>query len=700
MTGAIASRKTNNMLRYLLLLLTCACTLPEVHAQNENSMWAFGYHNGLNFNTSPPTFYQTNMVSIEGCASVANGAGALLFYSNGNDVWNATGAVMPNGSGILGNGPGFSAGALGSCAQGVAIVKSISNNNQYYLFTLDAAEQVSGGSNAPGYLRYSVVDMSLNSGAGDVIAGQKNIVLDTFMSEKMTVTKGAGCYYWLIAHRNNSATYRAFKIDVTGINPGVSSTGTWTGDMGAGQLKVSPDGTRIANCNSLTGSGIELGTFNNATGMVSNTGIFDVNMFNKLGTCFSPDNTKLYITSFGDLAQYDISSYPNFTTIAASKVVIHSGIQYAQLKNGPDGKIYCAYYQNHPYIGVINNPNNAGVTCNLNTMALPQPAWSAFTSIPGNPYGHTLGNDIVVGVSADTAYNDTKDTLVCFETSLDVSAPSGFDEYLWNDGNTNANRTLTADGDYWVYSFQNCNITIDTFKVHFVDLSVNLGPDTAICENMQITLDAGNPGATYKWQDGSTNQTLEVNNEGTYMVKVNEEGCIKSDTIIVDEFVPSLNIPQHDTNICDDETIKLNVEAAPISNYLWSTGSTEDKIVVSKPGVYSVTGTNACGTFRDSVKIEMQDCTCKTFIPNAFSPNDDGLNDVFKVSTICTSSDFSISIYNRMGQRVFQSTSQDKGWDGTYNDQPCDVSTYFYYLKFTGPRGDAFVKKGDLILLR
>jgi gliding motility-associated-like protein len=689
------------MLRYLLLFITCILVTFQTNAQNENNVWAFGYNNGLNFSTSPPTFFQNNMEALEGCASVADGAGNLLFYSNGNDVWNAAGTVMPNGSGILGNGPGIAGLALGSCAQGVAIVKSLSNNNQYYLFTLDAAEQASGGMNDPGYLRYSVIDMSLNSGTGDVVAGQKNIILDSFMSEKMTVAKGAGCYYWLVTHRNVSSEYLAYKIDFTGIHPAAASNGLWGGDMGAGQLKISPDGTRIATCNSMGGP-IELSTFNNVTGMVSNTISFDpLTNASRIGTCFSPDNTKLYITTMGDLAQYDISSYPNVVSIAASKVVLGNAINYAQLRNGPDGKIYVALYQNiNPFIGVINNPNAAGTACNLNNSALPQSSWSQFPLIPGTPYGHTLGNDIVVGVSADTSYNVTKDTLVCYENSMLASAPPGFNEYLWNDGNTNATRTLTGDGTYWVYSYQNCNITIDTFKVKFVDLAVNLGPDTAICTNGELLLDASNQGAIYKWQDGSTESTLLVDGSGTYSVKVNLQGCTKSDTIIVDEFEPSLDIPQRDTSICNDETITLEAVANPISSYLWSNGSTQEKIVVSTPGTYRVTAINACGTFTDSVKIMMENCDCKTFIPNAFSPNGDQKNDVFKVNTRCTASNFVLSIYNRYGQRIFQTTDPDKGWDGTFNGQPSDIGTYFFYIKFKGPRGDDFEKKGDIVLVR
>ncbi|MFA6060110.1 MAG: hypothetical protein WC756_18045 [Taibaiella sp.] len=137
-------------------------------AQGENNMWTFGIHNGLDFNNNPPTFFQSSNMSAEGCASVASAGGSLLFYSNGNNIWNVSGTVMPNGSGILGNGA-YPGAITGSSAQGVAIVKSMSNSNQYYLFTLDALEQIT--TSYPGYLRYSVIDMSLDGGNGDVVAG-------------------------------------------------------------------------------------------------------------------------------------------------------------------------------------------------------------------------------------------------------------------------------------------------------------------------------------------------------------------------------------------------------------------------------------------------------------------------------------------------------------------------------------------------
>lgn len=687
------------MLRSFLLCLCCILLTFRASAQGENNVWTFGNHNGLNFNSGSPVFFQSSNVSLEGCASVSDAAGNLLFYSNGNNVWDASGAVMPNGSGILGNGSWL--GIPGSCTQGVAIIKSVANNSQYYLFVLDAAEDFMGPS-YPGYLRYSVVDMSLNGGSGDVLPAQKNIYLDTAMSEKMTVTRGIGCSYWLVAHRNNSAAYRSFKIDFSGIHPGITSNGIWTGDAGAGELKFSPDGKRIATANTYQGSSVEMADFDKATGILSNFVNFGASpLQSNYGVSFSPDNSKLYVGMFsGSIFQYDLNLMPNTTAMVSSRYTVSSGYQFSGMRISPDNKIYVAMFQNTPFIACINNPNSAGNACNFNVNALPQPVSAQFTAIAGNPYGHGLGNAVVVTEAADTVISPVTDTLICLHDSVKLSAPADANSYTWNDGSTAPYRYITQSGTYWVSSMSNCSIQIDTFKMSLIDVRLNLGPDTAICINGQLLLDAGNTDATYTWQDGSTAPTLLVTGAGSYSVQVSKEGCFKSDTILISVFEPSLDIPQHDTTICDDENITLKVTANPPSHYLWSNGSTQEQIIVTGAGTYKVAGTNACGTFRDSVKIEMEHCACKAFIPNAFSPNGDQHNDEYRVRTNCNATDFSLSIFNRFGQRIFQTTSPDKGWNGSFNGQPSDVGTYFFFLKYKGPRGDLFERKGDLALIR
>jgi len=689
--------KSNAQMARIVLCSLAALILSGIacYSQGENNVWTFGNHNGLNFNSGAPVFFQSSNVSLEGCASVSDAAGNLLFYSNGNTVWDALGAVMPNGNGIQGNGMGM--GIPGSCAQGVAIARSVANNDQYYLFVLDAAED--GG---PGYLRYSVVDMSLNGGNGDVLATQKNIYLDTGMSEKMTITRGPECSYWLVTHRNNSNMYRAFRIDAAGIHPAVTSTGIWTGDMGGGEMKISPDGTRIALGTTQSGTGVELADFDPATGQVSNAVQLGLSATSSYyGLSFAPDNTKLYAATFnGTLYQYDLGLLPNVAAMEAARYTVSTGYQFSAMRIGPDNKIYIAIYQNTPFIASINNPNLGGAACNFNPNALPQPPSAQYTSIAGNPYGHGLGNAVAVLGPSDTLVHPTRDSIACLEDSISISAPAGANAYTWNDGNTSQTRFVSQGGRYWVYARYDCRIEIDTFNLELIDVSVDLGPDTAICSNDTYMLDASVPGASYLWQDGSTDATYTVAGEGTYSVSVRVDNCSSADTVTVDTFEPFLKIREGDTTLCDDESIVLHAEAAPESSYSWNNGSSGPEITTGGAGHYVVTAVNVCGAFTDSVRIETEDCTCKAFIPNAFTPNGDQHNDEYKITISCSVANFAFSIYNRYGQRIFQGSTPDAGWDGTFNGEPADVGTYFFYLKYKGPRGDDFEKKGDLVLLR
>lgn len=207
--------------RHLFCILCCLLLMPVYcHAQGENNIWAFGIKAGLDFNSGTPQFFVSKSATSEGCATVCGPDGQLLFYSDGNHVWDRNSNPTPNGTGLLGNTGGW-ATQYGSSTQGVAIVPFPADVNKYYLFTLDCAEAVTPY--YAGYLRYSVVDMSLNGGLGDVVAGQKNIVVDSFKGEKMSVAKGSGCFFWLVTHQWGSNEFRTYKVNDNGVGTAVSS---------------------------------------------------------------------------------------------------------------------------------------------------------------------------------------------------------------------------------------------------------------------------------------------------------------------------------------------------------------------------------------------------------------------------------------------------------------------------------------------
>lgn len=675
-------------------------------AQGENMNWMFGHNTRLNFSQTPPVFYQSNMECWEGgTVSFSDASGHLLFYSNANKVWSANGTVMAHGNNILGNGPTATPpyGYLGSAAQGAAAVQSLSNPDQYYLFTLDAMEDVPP--HALGHLRYSIIDMSLNGGTGDVIQSQKNIILDDSMTEKMTVVKADGCGFWLVTHKMYSNIYHAFKIDAAGVHTTpVISLGVANGELGYGMLHASPNGEQLVMTSS--GPGVELCYFNKITGEVSNAGIFS-SLGGKIGTCISPDNSKLYIGHYNKLSQYDLTLFPNVAAVVASEEIISTNVSFGQMRRGPDGKIYIANIS-ADNIAIIQNPNSSGLACNYDLFGMSRPPYTQFPALPPPPstiqYGAGLGQEVMAsGNMMHTHVRSVKDTVVCNYLPAQLTVDTGYSRYLWSTGDTMHAILITQPGTYWVKSIVNCDIYVDSFHVTSIDLDDwNLGNDTAICPGDVAIIDAAHSDiTTYTWQDGSHNAIYVVSDEGRYYVTVHLNECELTDTIQVSMLNPYLLIQEHDTLICTSSKMTLHAIAFPESIYLWNTGSQAAELIVDHAGNYIVYANNVCGTFSDSVKIETVSCDCKTFIPTAFSPNTDGKNDLFEIRMNCLNLIlFELSIYNRYGQQLFHSNTNTKGWDGYFNDQPADVGTYFFSLRYKTNTGDIIERKGDLSLIR
>jgi hypothetical protein len=162
-----------NITKYLFLFIMLIC--QNSFAQKQNNQWRFGFGGALDFNTLPPSFVNGCVIAAsEGSASVADRVtGALLFYTDGVTVWNANNQIMPNGTGLLG-------GVTLSSTTAAVIVPKPGSSNLYYIITVDEFTSNNG-------VRYSVVDMTLNGGLGDIVAGQKNIFLFQTNEERLEV---------------------------------------------------------------------------------------------------------------------------------------------------------------------------------------------------------------------------------------------------------------------------------------------------------------------------------------------------------------------------------------------------------------------------------------------------------------------------------------------------------------------------------
>lgn len=673
----------------LLFCLISILSFGTAIAQGENNIWCFGQRTGLDFNGPSPVFFEHNMDVYESSASVSDAAGNLLFYTAGYNVWDRNGNLMPNGTGLLGNYNGSSAG-------GVAIVKSISNPDQYYLISTDAVEL----NLHKAY--YSVVDMTLNGGLGDIVSSQKNILLATDVAEGIVIAPMNGCSgFWAIVHKKDNANYLAFKID----NAGISSTPV----VSTGIIATSPDmygnqgHMRMNNANNKLirgGYQMEIASFNNVTGVLSGFALIVPALQNNTGITsiiFSPDDSKAYFTDIYSIYQMNIALMPNAIAVQNSITELDSGM-YAGMRLGPDNKIYVMRFWTK-YLARINTPNALGPACDLDPtyLTLPPYAVGAITNIATFV---ELGSPVAVG-QPDSFVVSAMDTNICFQPSITLVGNPTYNSYSWSTGSNQPAETFTQAGTYWLYSAEECVAYIDTFYIHTADFTVDLGNDTSLCPGNTLTLDATLDSASYLWQDNSTAPSYTVPAAGIYYVTVTKDGCSITDSVTINSIEPIMYIPQADTTICAGTQMEIFAIATPASQFVWSNGSTSNSTLINGAGTYTVTATNICGTFTDEVTINTELCNCEAFVPNAFSPNGDGKNETLQVILDCEGvSDYVFAVYNRYGQRIFESKQLKQGWDGTHDKHQVDMGTYFYYLKYKNNLGEEIKRKGDVVLIR
>lgn len=223
-----------------------------------------------------------------------------------------------------------------------------------------------------------------------------------------------------------------------------------------------------------------------------------------------------------------------------------------------------------------------------------------------------------------------------------------------------------------------------------------------------------NTNYTYKWinpntgeifsnSSSTTGDTLKNVPPGLYKVYVrNDEGCGKNFIFTVDTTpLPTINRPD-DSLICEGMPILIANHRELETSYRWNTGDTTPSLVVHKSGDYVLAAENHCGITTDTVRYDYVKCNFCLFIPNAFSPNGDGVNDDFKITPTCLFQTFKLLVFNRYGQLVYNSYSLSDRWDGTFNGTPAELGTYFYSIeaKYEDASKGILQEKGAVSLVR
>lgn len=295
------------------------------------------------------------------------------------------------------------------------------------------------------------------------------------------------------------------------------------------------------------------------------------------------------------------------------------------------------------------------------------------------------------------------DTSFCASESIQLSAGAGYLQYQWNTGSTTAAITVNQAGSYYIAAKDaNGCFARDTLKVlqTYALPVVSLGADQDLCQGSTKLLDAGNFN-TYQWQDGSTNRTFRIADAGHYWVTVtNNNNCKGGDSIRINKVNPiPVSFLKSIDSICKYSRLTL-VPAKTYRSYQWSTGSTGSTTQIDKPGLYLLTVTDINGCVgKDTILIAQKDCLYGVFIPNAFSPNGDRNNDVFRALVYGPAIKFSLQVFNRYGQQVFQTTDPDKGWDGLYKGKLCDNGSYIWQCSYHIEGSEPEYRKGHVLLI-
>jgi gliding motility-associated-like protein len=224
----------------------------------------------------------------------------------------------------------------------------------------------------------------------------------------------------------------------------------------------------------------------------------------------------------------------------------------------------------------------------------------------------------------------------------------------------------------------------------------NLGQDRSFCEGDSIQLSPGNF-TSYNWLNGASTANIWVRNPGLYWVRVSNGACTATDTLNINALFPTPRNFLEDTfRLCLGEPI----EVPGYARYLWSSGETIATYKVKQFGPLSlgVTTTEGCVGIDQTIIVSNN---CKlVFIPNAFSPNGDGLNEVFRPTFGVPVTGYQAIIFNRWGQQMQLSSDPQKGWDGRWNGKDAPLGVYYYIIRFTDGGGERHERTGSVTLLR
>ena len=651
-------------MRGCFFLLALMFYTSNVQGQKRNNIWAFGDNVGLNFNTNPVSVFKSKSkgtIPPYYISSICAGNGNLLFYTDGQTVWNRDNFVLPK----------YQKWWPWHGNVMPLITPYVSNDSLYYIFGIDDDEADRTNSFK---LQYLTIKMYNPGDIEEAVYPRPASVTSfytTLLKNASHVLAGTGhCNQkdtWITVH-SPGALY-SFLITANGVNPVPVVTPVPASVLPVKRLnakysniKFSANGERLIvpeNDNNK----IAVFDFNTQTGKFSNAMTIAVPEGQILEDIeISADAGKLYSGAYETLDDYagtEVHHIYQMDLNAGSPQEIEktlyplAGDRVACVRTcftirrnmqlGPDGKIYISKREGSPLtldrtFAVIDNPSRTGI---------------------------------------DAQY---------FETKIDFGKMPRVLNY-----NYIRSQNFTAREN-----------SIQVRKNTCVDKPVEFSLIFSRLDSVKWDFgDASSGGKNFSTLFKPQHQ---YPGPGSYKVRaIIYTGCLldtASAAITVQEDkAVHISAAINDTALCIGDQLVLNAAAPFSKEYLWENGLIYPERIIDKPGAYAVTIFNDCSVDRKSFKVTFTVCPCGIHMPNAFTPNYDGLNDVFKPVYDCHPKDYQVKIYDRYGALVFESTQPDKGWNGKNRNNEMPAGVYVWVMKYQHPGTKEIIRKNGIVTL-
>ncbi len=651
---------------FFILLFIC----DTVVGQKRNNVWAFGDNVGLNFNTTPVSLFKSKSEGTQPpyfISSICAPDGQLLFYTDGHKVWNRDNFVMPV----------YKKFWLWSENVTPLISPYVQNDSLYYIFGVEGPGQF----DPPPYANKLVYITTRIRNPGDieevVYPRPANDAFATILlsnaSEVIAATDHCNQVdRWLVGHAPGA--FYSFLITKSGVNTVPVVTPISASVLPAeklniqySNLKFSANSERMIVPNYKDNT-IAVFDFNNLTGQFSNPMSLSIPNGEILEDVeLSADGNKLYFGSYV-VIEPDVKSEVHYIyqmdLNAGSPAAIENtlyrvnknGDRVACVKScfiirrtmqlGPDGRIYVSKREGSPVpfdqtLGVIEDPSKTGNACSYQGSKIKLGRMARFIN-----YNYVRSGSFT-----------PRENSIQYKKNTCIGLPVDF-SLIFN--------------------------RLDSVKWNFGDPE-SAGKNFSTLKRPQ-----------HQYPGPGTYTVSAIIWDRCFVDSATAQVIISADELV--KVSPAVK----DTVLCQGEVFEVDASDPNTTGYLWDNRSEDPVRKIDGPGDYSITVYNDCSFDQKDFKVSFKVCPCDSYIPNAFSPNYDGVNDVFRpVFPDCVPKEYQFQVFDRYGNTIFKSGKLNEGWDGSKGQTPLSQGIYVWTLTYRNPGTRIVInKKGTVTLLR